>query len=279
MSWRCVPIQRSSEGPMLLSGYCHDVLTSLKYVVAHITNMLFVTHRFATRFLANGDQGTWCGGDRLDTRHDPHLRHSPRPSQPACEENCLVGDDGGHIRSRPAPCSPEAWHCRCRTERSVPPLIPTPSATRLTAPERRTRTTSQPRSTGFELVDDEEASQHRFLAYTFPSRWPGTARPVVPNRPDFVAAAPTLPGDPQFRLPPTSPSRYDDREMQVSHLHPKQQRVVAHNMLIDPDGRDTIEAGLGLDQDALAFGQGGVVGGVPRNPETLGDRLRSGGRR
>src|SRR5690606_24515495 len=76
--------------------------------------------------------------------------------------------------------------------------------------KRHVRTAPQPRSTWFELVDDEEASQHRFLAYTFPSRSPGTARPVVPNRPDFVAAAPTLPGDPRFRLPPTSPSRYDD---------------------------------------------------------------------
>ena len=54
-------------------------------------------------------------------------------------------------------------------------------------------------------------------------------------------------------------------------------RLVAHDVLVNPDGRDTIEAALGLDQDALAFGQGGVVGGVPRNPETLGDRPRSGG--
>jgi hypothetical protein len=36
---------------------------------------------------------------------------------------------------------------------------------------------------GFELVDDEEASRHRFLAYTFPSRSPGTAGPVVPKPP------------------------------------------------------------------------------------------------
>ncbi len=99
-------------------------------------------------------------------------------------------------------------------------------------PRGQVRTAHQPRSTGFELVDDEEASRHRFLAYTFPSCSPGTARPVVPNRPDFVAAAPTLPGIPRVRLPPASPSRYDDQAMQVSHLHPKQQRLVAHDMLV-----------------------------------------------
>ena len=98
------------------------------------------------------------------------------------------------------------------------------------------RTAHQPRSTGFELVDDEEASRHRFLTYTFPSCSPGTARPVVPNRPDFVAAAPTLPGIPRVRLPPASPSRYDDQAMQVSHLHPKQQRLVAHDVLVDARG-------------------------------------------
>lgn len=58
------------------------------------------------------------------------------------------------------------------------------------------RTAHQPGSTGFELVDDEEALRHRFLAYTFPSCSPGTTRPVVPDRPDFVAAAPTLPSVP-----------------------------------------------------------------------------------
>ncbi len=55
------------------------------------------------------------------------------------------------------------------------------------------RSWHRPRSTGFELVNDEEASPHRFLAYTFPSCSPGTARPVVPDRPDFVAAAPIHP--------------------------------------------------------------------------------------
>ena len=79
---------------------------------------------------------------------------------------------------------------------------------------RRLRTAHQPKSTGFELVDDQEASRHRFLAYTFPSRSPGPARPVVPDRPDFVAAAPTLPGVPRVRLPPASPRRYDGQAIE-----------------------------------------------------------------
>ena len=33
------------------------------------------------------------------------------------------------------------------------------------------------------------------------------------DRRDFVEAAPTLPGDSRFRLPPASPHRYDGREM------------------------------------------------------------------
>jgi hypothetical protein len=35
----------------------------------------------------------------------------------------------------------------------------------------------------------------------------------VLDRRDFVEAAPTLPGDPRFRLPPASPHRYDGEEM------------------------------------------------------------------
>jgi hypothetical protein len=35
--------------------------------------------------------------------------------------------------------------------------------------------------------------QHRFLAHAFPSRSPSPTRPVVPGRPDFVAAAPRCP--------------------------------------------------------------------------------------
>ena len=49
--------------------------------------------------------------------------------------------------------------------------------------------------------------QHRFLAYTFPSRSPSPAHPAVLNRPDFVAAAPTYPGDPRIgcrQLHPTA---------------------------------------------------------------------------
>ena len=43
--------------------------------------------------------------------------------------------------------------------------------------------------------------------------------------------------------------------MQVSHLHPKQQRLVAHDMLINADHLDVVEAVRIGDQDALALGQ------------------------
>ena len=39
------------------------------------------------------------------------------------------------------------------------------------------------------------------------------AHPAVPNRRDFVEAAPTLPCDPRIRLPPASPHRYHGEEM------------------------------------------------------------------
>jgi len=70
--------------------------------------------------------------------------------------------------------------------------------------------------------------QHRFLSYAFPSRSPGPAHLAVLNRPNFVAAAPTLPGISRTRLPPASPHRHDGEATKVSHLHPKQQRLTAH---------------------------------------------------
>ena len=91
------------------------------------------------------------------------------------------------------------------------------------------RTATQPTSTGFELVKFQEAQKHRFLAYTFPSRSPDPAHPAVLGRPDFVAAAPTHPGVPRLRLPPTSPHRYDGKETKVFHLHSNNQRLVAHH--------------------------------------------------
>ncbi len=51
------------------------------------------------------------------------------------------------------------------------------------------------------------------LTATFPSCSPRPAHPAVPSRRDFVEAAPALPGDPRLRLPPASPRRYDDEEM------------------------------------------------------------------
>jgi hypothetical protein len=50
----------------------------------------------------------------------------------------------------------------------------------------------------------------------------------VPGRPDFVEAAPTVPGDPRLRLPPTSPHRYDGEATAVSHLRTDKQRLVEH---------------------------------------------------
>jgi hypothetical protein len=73
------------------------------------------------------------------------------------------------------------------------------------------RTADQPRSVGLELADAQGAYQHRFLSYTFPSRSPRPARPTVPNRRDFVEAAPALPGDSRIRLPPASIRRYDGK--------------------------------------------------------------------
>ena len=102
-------------------------------------------------------------------------------------------------------------------------------------PDQRFRTAHRPGSAGFEPVDDEEALQHRFLPYAFPSCSPDPAHPAVLGRPDFVAAAPALPGVPRVRLPPASPHRYDGRATKVSHPHPKHQRLMAHGDLIDPD--------------------------------------------
>jgi hypothetical protein len=53
------------------------------------------------------------------------------------------------------------------------------------------------------------------------------------SRPDFVAAASTLPGVPRIRLPPTSPHRYDGKETKVFHLHSNKQRLVAHHRQFD----------------------------------------------
>jgi hypothetical protein len=57
------------------------------------------------------------------------------------------------------------------------------------------------------------ASWRTFLSYTFPSRSPRPPHPAVPDRRDFVEAAPAFPGDPRLRLPPASPRRCDGEEM------------------------------------------------------------------
>jgi hypothetical protein len=82
---------------------------------------------------------------------------------------------------------------------------------------------------GSSWSSDEEALRHRFLTYTVPSCSPGPTHPVVLSRPDFVAAAPTLPGVSRIRLPPASPARYDGPVTESFHLHSEQQRLVAHH--------------------------------------------------
>ena len=51
--------------------------------------------------------------------------------------------------------------------------------------------------------------------------------------PDFVAAAPTLPGDLRLRLPPTSRHRYEGNETKEFHLHWNNHRLVARHRQVD----------------------------------------------
>ena len=46
---------------------------------------------------------------------------------------------------------------------------------------------------------------------------------------------------------------------------------MAPHVLIDADHRDTVEPGRVIDQGTLPLGQDGIVGGVPRYAEALGD--------
>jgi hypothetical protein len=128
------------------------------------------------------------------------------------------------------------------------------------------RTANQPISARFELGDDQETLRHQFLSYTFWSCSPDPAHPAVLDRPDFVAAAPTLPGVPQVRLPPASPDRYDGQATKVSHLHPNQQRLVAHTVLINANNFHTIETSRIVDKDTVPFGQNRIIRSVPPHP-------------
>ena len=62
-----------------------------------------------------------------------------------------------------------------------------------------------------------------------PASLTGPAHRAVLNRLDFVAAASTLPGIPQVRLPPASNPRLPWQGDKVSHVHPKHQRLVAQH--------------------------------------------------
>src|SRR5699024_8116727 len=46
---------------------------------------------------------------------------------------------------------------------------------------------------------------------------------------------------------------------------------VAPHVLIDPDDLHVVESVLVIDEDPLALGEHGVVGGVPRDAESLGN--------
>ncbi len=47
--------------------------------------------------------------------------------------------------------------------------------------------------------------------------------------------------------------------------------LVALHVLIDPEDPDAVEPGLVADEDPLAFGQDGLVGGVPCDTESFSD--------
>jgi len=115
-------------------------------------------------------------------------------------------------------------------------------------------------------------------SYAFPSRSPGPTNPAVLGRPDFVAAAPALPGLPRIRLPPASPGRYDGPAMKDSHLHSDKQRLVAHH-----SPRDTPRAGDRDRRQERSRGAGSRrPGGAPargvRPGQRGGARSERGGR-
>ena len=133
-------------------------------------------------------------------------------------------------------------------------------------------TALQPASTGFELVDDQEALRHRFLTCTFPSRSPGTARPVVPDRPDFVAAAPTHPRrSPRAgcrQLHPAAATAKRSRSLTSIRNNSASWRTTCSSTPITATPSNRVGSSI---KRALAFGEDGVVGGVPRDPEPVGD--------
>ena len=55
----------------------------------------------------------------------------------------------------------------------------------------------------------------------------------------------------------------------MTYLSPR--RVCRQHVLVDADHLHAVEPVRVVDQDPLALGQDRVVGGVPRDPEPLGD--------
>ena len=60
--------------------------------------------------------------------------------------------------------------------------------------------------------------------------------------------------------------------MQVSHLHPKQQRLVAHDVLIDPEGGHPGEAGL-ITGEALEYRADRAPQRLPGGPKLACESL------
>jgi len=152
--------------------------------------------------------------------------------------------DGSHVHCIPVD-EVGTRLCPCGIVTATPQTFTVTSRPQPVTPGRKfppprtaaVRTAHQPTSTGLELVRTQEALQRRFLTYAFSSRSPGPIHPAVLNRPDFVAAAPTLPADPRIRLPPASPDRCDGQATKASHLHPELQRLVAHHRRSDSPSR------------------------------------------
>lgn len=88
-------------------------------------------------------------------------------------------------RHSPRPAGPNT----CKPSRQ----FPTQAAAWLTATTNGYAPHSRPDPPGSSGSTIKRLYNTGSYTYTFPSRSPGTARPVVPNRPDFIAAAPTHP--------------------------------------------------------------------------------------
>lgn len=120
-----------------------------------------------------------------------------------------------------------------------------------TGHHERLRTALPPVATGFAPFDDQEASRRRLLRT--PSRLAHHTRPIRQCRTRLTLSGCSHPTQvfPKVRLPPAPLGRYDGGAMQVSHLHLKQQRHVAHHVLVNTEHADAVEAVRVVDQHPL----------------------------